>query len=100
MDSVRFDRYIFETLMADLVGHDRSPAAFVVYVALWLRTGGRRQVGTRISHRDLAEETGLSKSTVQGAIRHLSRRRLISSARASVTATPEYFVLRPWDRKR
>jgi len=35
---------------------------------------------------------------VQGAIRTLTRRRLIRATRAAVTAVPEYTVLRPWRR--
>jgi hypothetical protein len=95
---VRLDRYVLDSLMADLVGHDRSPSAFLVYLALWGRVGARRGARVRISHRELAEETGLSKSAVQSAIRRLTRRRLVSAARASATATPEYSVLRPWRR--
>jgi winged helix-turn-helix DNA-binding protein len=99
MNIVRLDGYVLETLMGDLVGHDRAPSAFLVYLALWNRTGGRHGAAARMSHRDLAEETGLSKSAVQGAVRHLARRRLIAAARASATATPEYTVLRPWRRR-
>jgi hypothetical protein len=100
MDTVRLDRYVVDTLMADLVGHDRSPSAFLVYLALWSRTGGRRNATVKISHRDLAEETGLSKSAVQRAVLHLtSRRRLLEVSHGSATATPEYAVLRPWRRR-
>lgn len=100
MDSVRVDRYVLGTLMADLVGHDRRPSALLVYLALWNQTRGRLRSGARMSHRDLAEDTGLSKSAVQSALRLLSRRKLITSSRASATATPEYFVLRPWRQRR
>lgn len=100
MESVRVDRYVLETLMADLVGHDRRPSALLVYLALWNRTGGRLRSGVRMSHRDLAEDTGLSKSAVQSALRLLSRRKLIASSRTSATATPEYFVLRPWRQRK
>jgi len=98
MNTVAIDRYVLESLMADLVGHDRSPSAFLVYLALWARGGARRGAAVKISHRELAEETGLSKSAVQSAIRRLTQRRLITAARASRTATPEYSVLRPWRR--
>jgi DNA-binding MarR family transcriptional regulator len=98
MNTVTIDRYVLESLMADLVGHDRSPSAFLVYLALWARGGARRGAAVTISHRELAEETGLSKSAVQSAIHRLTRRRLVSVARASATATPEYSVLRPWRR--
>ena len=32
--------YVLDTLMADLVGHDRQPSAFLVYLHLWRRTAG------------------------------------------------------------
>jgi len=97
--TVRIDLYVFQSLMPDLVGHDRSPSAFLVYLALWARGGARRGNRVRISHRELAEETGLSKSSVQAAVRNLLRRRLVGIARDSETAVPEYTVLRPWRRR-
>jgi DNA-binding MarR family transcriptional regulator len=96
--TIRVDRYVLETLMVDLVGHDRSASSFLVYITLWNATGGRRRSTARRSHRQLAEETGLSKSAVQAAVRRLLKRRLLSVSRASRTATPEYAVLRPWQR--
>ena len=90
------DDYIAETLMADLVGHDKMPSAFVVYLNLYTR--GRR--GVRLSHQDIANETGLSKSAVQAAIRNLVRRKLLRTERESITAVPQHFVLRPWRRPR
>ena len=99
MSTLHLDPYVVETLMPDLVGHDRSPSSFLVYVALWRHTGLRRGARARLSHRELAEETGLSKSSVQGAVRNLLRRRLIAVSRASATATPDYAVLRPWVRR-
>jgi DNA-binding MarR family transcriptional regulator len=99
MRTLRLDPYVVESLMPDLVGHDRSPSSFLVYLALWGHTGLRRGARARLSHRQLAEDTGLSKSSVQGAVRNLVRRRLIAVHRASATATPEYGVLRPWIRR-
>ena len=99
MNSIRLDRYVLDTLMGDLVGHDRSASAFLVYLALWVRSGGRTRVAARISLRELAEETGLSKSAVQSALRILVRRRLVLASRASRTAVPEYFVQKPWRRR-
>ncbi len=96
--TVRVDRYVLETLMVDLVGHDRSPSSFLVFLALWNAAGGRRKAKARRSHRQVAEETGLSKSAVQAAIGRLLRRKLIAVTRASATATPEYSILRPWQR--
>jgi DNA-binding GntR family transcriptional regulator len=96
IDAFRLDAYVVDTLMRDLVGHDRSPAAFVVYLFLWRRTRGARARGARLSHRTIAEETGLSKSAVQHAFRILHRRGLVHSARRHRTDTPEHEVRRPW----
>jgi hypothetical protein len=98
IETARIDRYILETLLVDLVGHDKSPSAWVVYVHLWHRTFGSGAKSVRASHQTIADETGLSKSGVQAAMRHLVRRRLVRSVRETQTATPEHFVLRPWRR--
>jgi hypothetical protein len=92
------DEYVVETLMADLVGHDKMPSAFVVYLHLYWRSSASRARSVRASHQSIATETGLSKSAVQAAVRHLVRRKLLRSERESITAVPEYFVLRPWRR--
>jgi hypothetical protein len=42
--------------------------------------------------------TGLAKRTVQLAVAHLVRRRLLAVAQATLTATPVYTVLMPWKR--
>jgi hypothetical protein len=42
--------------------------------------------------------TGLAKRTVQLAVAHLARRRLLAVAQATQTATPVYTVLMPWKR--
>src|SRR6185295_11810963 len=92
------DPYIVDTLMRDLVGHDRAPSAFVVFLWLWRRTHaeGKRQIGASLS--DVAAATGLSKSSVQNAMRRLLRRRLIAAARSAPTVAPVYQVLEPWKR--
>lgn len=90
------DDYVFETLMPDLIGHDRSPSAFIVYMKLWHACRGRR--GAALSLSTLAIETGLSKSSVQAAIRRLRKRGFIAAKRASPTAIPVYTVLTPWRR--
>jgi len=92
------DPYIVDVLMRDLTGHDRQPSAFLVYLFLWHRTTGSGVRTVRVSHRAVAEATGLSKSAVQSAIRTLLRRRLLQSQREARTATPEYAVQRPWNR--
>jgi hypothetical protein len=92
------DAYLVDTLMADLVGHDRQPSAFLVYLLLWRRTHGAGKASVQVSLLDLAGATGLSKRAVQDAIRWLSKRRLLSLQRASITAVPVYTVRRPWVR--
>ena len=94
--AMKIDPYVVDVLMRDLTWHDRSPAAFVVYLFLFSRTIALRKKSLRISHQSIADETGLSKSAVQAALRLLSRRKLVRSVRETVTATPEHFVLRPW----
>ena len=34
MSKLEIDDYVIDTLMADLVGHDRQPSAFLVYLSL------------------------------------------------------------------
>jgi hypothetical protein len=93
------DSYVVETLMPDLIGHDRRPSAFAVYLYLWRRTGGRQSRSAALSLKAIAEGTGLSKRAVQAALRTLVRRRLVSVRRGGPTAVPEYTVLRPWARR-
>jgi hypothetical protein len=90
------DDYVVSVLMRDLVGHDRMPSAFLVYLYLWSETAGRRRKTARLSHRSIALATGLSKSAVQGAMRCLLRRDLVRVAKDSPTSTPEYSIVRPW----
>ena len=73
--------YLIDVLMRDLVGHDRAPSAYLVYLWLWRmsRGEGRERIGASL--QTIANRTGLSKSAVQAAVRHLARRRLISAER-------------------
>ena len=93
---LELDPYVTDVLMRDLVGHDHTPSAFLVYLWLWARTdGGRRRFAASLA--TIALETGLSKSSVQNAVRALHRRRqLIGIAREGPTTPPVYEVLRPW----
>jgi len=84
--------------MRDLVAHDRQPSAFLVYLFLWRKTHGANAADVRIALRDIAEETGLAKRSVQSALSWLVKRRLIGVARESITAIPVYSVMRPWTR--
>ncbi len=89
------DTYVTDVLMRDLVGHDRRPVSFLVY--LWLDVEQqRRRAAVQISYQELAECMGVSKSSVQSAIRWLIRRRLLAASKENVTATPRYTVLSPW----
>ncbi len=100
MGRVTFDSYIIDPLMRDLVGHDRRPSAYIVFLHLWARTNGQRKRALRASLQEIADETGLSKTAVQAGLRLLRRRRLIRSERATPTSKPTHFVLSPWRRKR
>lgn len=92
---ISLDDYVFDVLLRDLVGHDRRPVCFLVYV--WLAAeSGRRGGMVEISYRELAESIGVSKSSVQGAVGWLVGRKLIEARKSSVTATPCYSVLSPW----
>ena len=98
MTTVRIDTYVLDTLMADLVGHDRQPSAFLVYLFLWRRTPGSGGTAVQASLLDITVGTGLSKRAVQEALRLLAKRRLLSIQREGITAVPVYEVLRPWVR--
>jgi hypothetical protein len=97
--ATRFDGYVIETLMPDLIGHDRQPSAFVVYLYLAHRGAGPRQRAIAASLQTIAVETGLSKSAVQRGLRTLTRRRLVRAEKTSRTAVPAYTVLKPWRRR-
>jgi hypothetical protein len=94
------DAYVIDTLLPDLVGHDRQPSAFLVYLVLWHRSAGSRARTVALSHRDIAESAGLSRRAVQSALATLVRRKLLSAERDAPTAVPVYTVLRPWHRPR
>ena len=99
MATVATDRpYIIDTLLPDLVGHDRQPSAFIVYLHLWRATHGNDRTTTQIALHGIAEMTGLSKRSVQSALGWLVRRKLTAVERRSITAIPVYTGLRPWRR--
>lgn len=85
--------------MRDLVAHSRSTAAFLVYLQLYRRTHGDGRGSIAMSHSVLADLIGISRRSVQIAIRHLVDRRLIRQRKARITAVPVYTVLTPWIRK-
>jgi|GEM_PF-613807 len=89
------DEYVTDVLMRDLVGHDRKPVSFLVY--LWLAAEeGRRDEAVQISYQELAESIGVSKSSAQAAVKWLMWRKLLAASKENVTATPRYTVLSPW----
>jgi hypothetical protein len=96
--TMNLDDYVLDVLMPDLVGHDRQPSAFIVYLRLWRLTGGGRKKSGAVSLRDLSGQTGLSKRAIQDAIDRLERRQLVVVERAMPTAAPVYALLRPWRR--
>jgi hypothetical protein len=100
MPRISIDSYVVDTLMPDLIGHDRRPAAFIVYLYLSrLSTlSGRDSVSASL--QTIATHTGLSKSTVQAALRHLRRRRLLDPTVAATVTNPTRKILRPWVRSR
>ena len=94
--TIPVDDYILDVLMPDLVGHDRQPAAFLVYLYLYRRAQQAHWRSVAASLRAVADGTGLSKSAVQTAMERLRRRQLIKSRSAYSTATPVHQVLRHW----
>jgi DNA-binding GntR family transcriptional regulator len=98
MTNVAVDPYVLDVLMADLVGHDRQPTAYLVYLRLWRLTDGGRKATPEVSLREISEQTGTSKRAIQEAVDTLVRRRLIDVARERPTAVPTYRVLKPWRR--
>src|ERR1051326_1007099 len=100
MAQLTLDAYILDCLLPDLVGHDRRPGAFVVYLHLYRRGSEHPTWSVRLSHQAIAAATGLSRSAVQAALRHLQKRQLIATTRANPTAVPHHRVLRPWVRAR
>lgn len=97
--AVEIDSYVIDVLMRDLVGHDRTPAAFIVYLYLAARTEREMTYGIAVSLGKIAAATGLSKTAVQAAIAHLRRRELIAVSRESETSTPVYSLKRHWRRR-
>ena len=67
------DDYVMDVLMRDLVGHDRAPSAFLVYLHLWSESEGRQKSAVerqpsddRRSHGPL-QKRGPKRSSLPGA---------------------------------
>jgi len=99
MERISLDAYVVDVLMPDLVGHDRRPATFVVYLFLLRQAAKARRDAVSVSLQTIATRTGLSKSTVQTALRHLRRRNLIDPMVVATVSEPVRRVLRPWIRE-
>ncbi len=97
-ETIPVDDYALDVLMRDLVGHDRQPTAYLVYLYLYGQAARRRWRPVAESLRTLAEATGLSKSAVQTALETLRCRQLIATTRDHATAVPKHRVARPWRR--
>ena len=92
---LNLDDYVVDVLMRDLVGHDRRPASFLVYI--WLAAEQARKKGAvHVSYAELAESVGLSKSSAQAAVSWLVRRKLVAATKENATAIPHYTVRSPW----
>jgi DNA-binding MarR family transcriptional regulator len=100
MQHIPIDEYVIDVLLPDLTGHDHAPTAFLVYIVLWTTLYREEQKRVALSLRKLSEQTGLSKSAVQNAIRILKQRRLIKVVKTRPTAIPEYELVRHWVRRR
>src|SRR5436309_14793716 len=98
MVQITFDAYLLDCLLPDLVGHDRRPSAFIIYLYLYRQASQQANWSLRMSHQSIASATGFSRSAVQSALAHLQKRQLIATSRAHATTVPLHRVLRPWLR--
>lgn len=90
------DDYVCDVLLRDLVGRDRQPTSFLVYLYLSYEIGRSRRERVQVSYQTLADAIGISKSAAQTAVAWLVRRKLLESKKDAPTAVPSYRVLRPW----
>jgi hypothetical protein len=96
--ALQIDPHVVDVMLPDLVGHDKRPSSFVLYLWLYAMTKGVGRKSAHFSYQMLTDRTGLSKRAVQRAVSHLAGRQLLKVARKSATAVPEYSVLTPWIR--
>jgi len=88
------DDYVVDVLMRDLVGHDRRPASFLVY--LWLTCEQARRKGpVQVSYQELAESVGLSKSSAQAAVSWLVRRKIAHRQQGKCNGHPKLHCAEP-----
>lgn len=96
---LQIDRYVIDTLLPDLVGHDRQPSAILVYLYLTAAVEADGGKAGR-SLQTIADGTGLSKRAVQEALRTLIRRRLVAARKSRPTDLAVWTVNRPWRSRR
>jgi hypothetical protein len=96
MHTLEIDAYVVDVLMPDLVGHDRHPTAFFVWLYLWRQGAVDGSLRVSRSLRQIAEGTGASRRAIQSALARLESRRLLAIERASNTAVPSYTLRHPW----
>ena len=96
--AISVEPHVVDVLLPDLIGHDKRPSSFVLYLWLYAMTRGIGRKSAFFSYQTLTDRTGLSKRAVQRVVAHLERRQLLRASRKSVTAVPEYTVLTPWVR--
>jgi hypothetical protein len=96
---ISVDPHVVDVLLPDLVGHDKRPSSFVLYLWLYAMTRGVGRKSAHFSYQMISDRTGLSKRAAQRAVAHLVRRQLLKVARKSPTAVPEYGVVMPWQRR-
>ena len=94
--SIPIDDYVMDVLLRDLNGHDQKPSAFLVYLYLYGQAARNKWRHISASVRTIADATGLSKSAVHAALKHLQRRELVATTADYLTATPRHRVLRHW----
>ena len=95
-ETIPIDDYVLDVLMRDLIAHDQKPAAYLVYLHLYVQAVRYHWKPIAASVRTISEATGLSKSAVHAALKHLRRRKLIATTSDHVTATSRHRVLRHW----
>jgi len=94
------DQYCLDELMRDLVGHDRRPSAYLLYLYLWGQLAGTGTWTNRASLSALSESTGLSKRSVQQGLQWLERRGLLATSREKATSVAEIQLRQPWRARR
>ncbi|MBV9009129.1 MAG: hypothetical protein JO354_08185 [Verrucomicrobia bacterium] len=95
-ETIPVDDYVIDVLLRDIIGHDKQPAAWLLYIYLYGQAARKQWKPVVASLRALADATGLSKSAVQTAMQNLRRRELVVTVAPGPRATPTHFVQRHW----